>query len=278
MSGFSIDWLNLREYADRCARDNGLRLRATQWLEAGIQYPARSVVVDLGAGTGATLRALTGPENMVQASLTWRLVDHDPELLAEARRRHGTTHRLEACIADLAQVARLPLEGARLVTASALFDLVSAGFLETLAARLRLQGQTRPVGVYAALNYDGTTHWSPGHPLDEAVLGAFNRDQRRDKGLGQALGPLAGAHTEVVFAQAGFTVLSASSPWQLDGTDSRLVSELIKGMGAAVARDPTLESAALKDWIRFRQSHVTTGTCEVGHTDILALPKEIPDQ
>lgn len=269
MSGFSIDWLDLREDADRRARDVGVLDQARQWLagpDTGV------IVVDLGAGTGSTLRTLTA--NPAHSTpLTWRLVDHDRELLAEAQRRHGKQHRIETCPADLTQVNALPLEDARLVTASALFDLVSASFLETLAACLKAGDPRSCTGVYAALNYDGMTRWSPAHPMDDLVLDAFNRDQRRDKGFGPALGPDAGARMEQIFTHAGFTVRSASSPWKLDGTDQAMIDALIEGIAGAVGQDPRLDPTSLRDWVRFRQSNASTGTCTVGHTDVLAIPK-----
>lgn len=340
MSGFSIDWLDLREAADRRARDSGLRAWAVQWLEgellsdqgtevnrsalgatdtalsgstavlmpdrfaaepngarrehvsvgstpesrrqrshearrradptfAKVAQTDRPLVVDLGAGTGSTLRALDLPD---QLPVSWRLVDHDPSLLAEAQRRHSSTHSINTCAADLSDIGSLPINDARLVTASALFDLVSAEFIEALATALKTQCQQHPVGLYAALNYDGSTRWTPAHPLDDIVLEAFNQDQGRDKGFGPALGPEAAKTLPQVFSQAGFTVYSADSPWVLDGADRALVSALITGIAAAVAGYPGLDAEALADWVQFRQAKVAFGTCTVGHTDLLALP------
>lgn len=268
MSGFSIDWLDLREDADRRARDTGLRERAMHWLRQGAAPDRKAVVVDLGAGTGSTLRALNEAGHV---SPVWRLVDHDSSLLAEARRRHGSEVRIETVAADLSDIMALPLRGARLVTASALFDLVSEGFLQTLVQALQTQSRQGAVAMYSALNYDGLTRWTPAHPLDDLVLEAFNRDQRRDKGFGPALGPDAGDAVESTFADAGFQVSSAHSPWLLDGADHRLVSALITGIASAVADSPGLDASALVDWATFRQSHAASGTCTVGHTDALAV-------
>ncbi|MCB1671211.1 MAG: class I SAM-dependent methyltransferase [Gammaproteobacteria bacterium] len=276
MSGFSIDWLNLREDADRRARDPQLSRLARQWLGSEIATAGLinddPVVVDLGAGTGSTLRALTSSADHDPVSATWHLVDHDPVLLAEARRRHGGTHNLITSQADLADVDRLPLDRARLITASALFDLVSASFLDALTARLQARCLASPCGLYATLNYDGTTDWTPAHPLDQVVLAAFNRDQQRDKGFGRALGPDAADYLEHSFLKAGFAVSRGSSPWQLDDSDDRLISELIRGISHAVAGDAQLDASALEDWTRFRLSTVTSGTCRVGHTDLFIVP------
>lgn len=276
MTGFSIDWLDLREAADRRARDEKLLEQARHWLETDSAKGTGRTVVDLGAGTGSTLRAFSSSSAQAtdQGSLSWRLVDQDAALLAEARRRHGGTHRLETHELDLTNIAALPLEGAHLITASALFDLVSAAFIETLAAALQRRcQQQQPVDFYAALNYDGTTRWTPAHPLDETVLIAFNHDQQRDKGFGVALGPDACPYLEQIFRRTGFRVTTAQSPWVLGGTDRKLVNALISGIGDAVAGDPTLKEASLQEWIQFRKAHLLTGTCIVGHTDLLALPR-----
>lgn len=274
MTGFSIDWLNLREDADCRARDNELLERAMHWLDCATDKAGDVSIVDLGAGTGSTLRAFDkfSAELKNQEFRYWHLVDQDGILLAEASLRHGASGRLQTHQLDLANISALPLAGARLVTASALFDLVSAEFIDRLATVLQNQSQQKPLGLYFALNYDGTTQWSPAHSLDDAVLSAFNRDQQRDKGFGEALGPMAASYMEQLFSSLGFSVLCASSPWVLDGGDAHLVDALITGIGDAVAQDFALNEVELEDWVRFRKSHAATGTCTVGHKDLLALP------
>lgn len=270
MSGFSINWLNLREDADRRARDGALLQRAMQWLETGQSNGTKPVIVDLGAGTGSTLRTFTDTK---ESGFAWRLVDLDENLLAEAKRRHAHSHDLETCLQDLSNIDSLPTKGARLITASALFDLVSETFVDELALKLHRQTEQDPVSLYAALNYDGTTHWTPAHPLDDAVLNAFNEDQRTDKGFGPALGPESGPYTGTAFAKLGFEVYSASSPWELDGADQAMLTELVTGIANAVKNNPSINETALKDWVAFRLTNLATGTCSIGHTDILALPR-----
>ena len=63
-------------------------------------------------------------------------------------------------------MAELPLDGVRLVTASALLDLASAAWVEALAERLAAAG----VGLYAALSYDGRTEWEPPLAGDAAAV------------------------------------------------------------------------------------------------------------
>ncbi|MES2603316.1 MAG: hypothetical protein V4603_00155 [Pseudomonadota bacterium] len=275
MSGFSIDWLNLREPADQRARDAAVREQALAWLGIGAApgrssiNPGEAIVVDLGTGTGSTLRALSAPGSQL---LVWRLVDNDGDLLDEALRRHGKHYRIEDYQSDLTVIGELPLGGARLITASALFDLVSANFVDTLVKRLKAMSGGWPVGLYAALNYDGTTSWNPPHPYDTAVLTAFNQDQCKDKGFGLALGPQAGSYLATALQQAGFTVTTASTPWQLGAEDSVMMEALVNGIAAAVANDYGLATDKLAEWRSFRLAHCQNGSCSVGHLDVLALP------
>ncbi len=246
---FDAAWLDLREPADRAARDAGLLAAASAWLGAG-------EAVDLGCGTGSTLRAFGGE------AARWRLVDHDPDLLALAAARCPGAR---ATAADLRDLAALPVAGARLVTASALCDLVSRDWLEGLADRLAAAG----AGFYAALNYDGAMDWSPALPGDAAALAAFNRHQRGDKGFGPALGPEAGAAVAAVFARRGYAVRCAPSPWRLGPGEAALQRELAAGVAAAAG---VAGFAAAAGWGQARRAASGAGGCTVGHWDVLATP------
>ena len=61
MDDFPISWLDLREGADHAARDPGLLAAAAAIVDAADD----PLVVDLGCGTGSTLRAL-GPTTLLQ--------------------------------------------------------------------------------------------------------------------------------------------------------------------------------------------------------------------
>lgn len=266
MSGFSIAWLDLREGADFAARDKTLVIELLSWLgQATDPISPDRILVDLGAGTGSTLRALTklGANNIV-----WRLVDLDGKLLDEALRRHGRNFLIEDYQSDLTIVNELPLTGVHVVSASALFDLASADFIDKLTDRI----DARKTAVYAALNYDGTTAWTPSHPLDEAVLNAFNQDQRRDKGFGPALGPECTDYLQRALENKGYRVTIKPSPWKLSAQDHAMLGELINGIATAVSEGYGLNAGELTDWKNFRVAHIADGTCTLGHWDLLALP------
>ena len=123
MSGFSIEWLDLREEADHRARDTYLLKKTISWLKT-LQADKRTIT-DLGSGTGSTIRAMLPTIQQRSLSVSWRLIDDDPLVLTEAMRRHGEELTIEECVIDLSNISKLPLEGVSLITTSALLDLVS---------------------------------------------------------------------------------------------------------------------------------------------------------
>jgi hypothetical protein len=253
---FDLAWLDLREPADHAARDVGLLAAAADWL-ASAPDP---VAVDLGCGTGSTVRAFGAH---APGNLRWRLLDRDRLLLDEAARRCGAA--AETIAADLGDLAALPLAGTRLVTASALFDLMPEDWTLALVDRLAAHG----IGLYAALNYDGLMAWDPALPDDPAVTAAFNRHQLSDKGLGPALGPAATSVLARALTAKGYEVRTADSPWRLGPDAEALQVELVGGIAAAAVEAGLREAVA---WGQARRAASGSTSCTIGHADLLALP------
>ena len=270
MSGFSIEWLNLREVSDHRARDKNLLKNAVDWLN-NLQTKDR-VIVDLGSGTGSTIRCLQKFTTQLP-SIQWRLVDNDPEVLAEAIDRHSNDHSVESFLVDLSETQKLPLDSVSMITASALFDLVSENFIQELCQLVKGKNDYRPVGLYSALNYDGCIKWTPSHPLDAAILVNFNTDQRRDKGFGPALGPDASDFLQSQFNVTKFQCLKANSPWLLDSGDYLITESLINGISEVALQTEGLTNSDVLSWKAFRIKNIRTGSCFLGHTDILVLPQ-----
>jgi SAM-dependent methyltransferase len=272
VSAFSDSWLSLREPADRRARDPAL-LAAVAAYMAGRDAV---IVTDLGCGTGATLRALA-PH--LPPHQTWRLVDHDPALLASAGRAAGAlagsvSVTAEPLRADLqADIEAVVARDADLVTTSAFLDLVSEEWITRLVGAAA--AHRRP--VYAALSYDGRVGCLPADPLDEAVLEAFNRHQRRDKGLGGALGPAAAGVAARRFEAAGFAVATAPADWLLMPHETRLQEQLLEGWHHAVAETGLMVAHDLDAWLGRRRTAIADGRSRlrVGHVDLWAEPQPI---
>ena len=278
MSGFSAQWLSLREPADHAAINPDVRARFVARFSPGDAI----AIVELGAGSGSGLRALAPYLPDVQ---NWTLIDHDPALLAHARtglmqwadsagEDEGRLHLVKqgkriavTCVAtDLARgVPDATLRSADAVTASAFFDLVSASWIVALARQLA----ARKLPLYATLTYDGYESWLPPHPADVALLAAFHADQHRDKGFGPAAGPNAAQALTESFAATGYLVHSGASPWRLGAHDQALIAALAAGSAAAVAPSGRLPLADIAAW-RQARSHATQ--CVIGHIDVFACP------
>jgi SAM-dependent methyltransferase len=258
--GFDRHWLQLREAADRKARDRTLLTAANE----AIAKARSDIVLDIGCGTGSTYRSM---EPYLSRQIAWRLLDNDQDLLDEVVTRHGDA--VEIVKMDVNRVEALPLEGVSLVTASALFDLCSADFIQRLCRPL----SDADACLYAALSYDGEMAWADSHPLDRAVTQAFNAHQRSDKGLGASLGPDAWEMLAECAKAEGYEVQTAESPWMLTGDELELHLLLLQGIAAAVEETGHLDNKELASWLAYRRQSAIEdrGLCRIGHRDLLAL-------
>ncbi len=254
---FTTDWLDLREPADAVARNTDI-LAAFALAVGQVPEPR---ILDLGGGTGSSLRTIA-PHLPLAAR--WTVADRDTALLDEARLRHPEIDTMEV---DLNRIDIVPVPEGGFVTASALIDLCSHGWLQRMLTKLRREG----AALYAGLSYDGTMEWTVAHPLDAEVTAAFNHHQQGDKGFGPALGPTAGAALMHMADGMGFQVLSGASPWRLGTAQAALQHELLRGIAEAVAE--TGRVADLDAWLAFRTAQVD-GPCVglIGHLDVLAIP------
>jgi hypothetical protein len=269
MSGFSAAWLELRAAADRRARAPALLAALRRRMATTISKGTLLRVVDLGAGTGSTLRLLSPLLPMPQH---WTLVDSDAELLATLKRpphasRWITVEPVQADLADRSLLAELG-SVADLVTASALLDLVSESWCRTLvgaAARAHAV-------LYAALTYDGRIALEPPDPLDAMVETLFNRHQRRHKGFGPALGPDASRALARLAAAAGATLRTERSDWRLGPGDTSLLRPLLDGWATAALEMAPERGQQIAAWQTRRSALLDDRRLRVrvGHRDVLA--------
>src|SRR5262245_45478425 len=257
---FTAQWLALREPYDRRARSETV----LDAVEAAFRHQRAISVVDLGCGTGATLRAIA---SRLPARQNWRLADNDLGLLAQAAGLGRPPERtVEARTIDLVRDLELALDGAvDLITTSALLDLVSADWLE----RLAVEAAARRLPVYAAINYQGRATLAPAEPFDLEIVAAVNRHQRRDKGFGAALGPEAGLRAVRSFERVGYTVASGSSDWQFAPDDRTIQLDVLAGWATAAGELGDLPQAAIDSWLARRRARVAAGwsRMRVGQVD-----------
>ncbi len=278
MTGFSAEWLAVREAADRQARSPEVLEAARRWADRLTLRGGTLRVLDLGAGTGSNLRRLS-PH--LPGQQTWTLVDEDPRLLALSRfpgprgcvapMRDRDGLKVRHLARDLAAAGSLThmIRGAHLITASALFDLVSEAWCRRLVHEVARPG----AALLTALTYDGRIALHPHDPLDPAIRALFNRHQRRDKGFGPALGPTAGTTLVRLAVAAGARVVVGRSDWRLDGGDGALLQALLEGWATAAREMQPEQAAGIEAWgsRRLGQSRAGSLRVVVGHLDVLAI-------
>lgn len=281
MSGFSSEWLALREPADTSARSKNATQFARAALEGvgGAASAGQPIIraLDLGCGTGANVRYLSKalsetPDRPVDQSgaprvLHWRLVDNDPVLLTVTRASLGSM--VEIREADLQVLDESWFSDIDLVSASALLDLVSESWLIHL-----IEASARHArAVLFALNYDGRLEATP-HDTDDAwIRELVNRHQQTDKGFGPALGPRSGERCAKELARVGFDVCVEASDWDLDSASDELQRQLIDGWGTAAAEIVPASADRVRSWQQRRLRHVAAGESRliVGHVDVAGV-------
>ena len=285
MSGFSAQWLGLREPVDHRSRNQALQVQVINYLaQVKTVYPGSVHVTDLGSGTGSNLRALAPHLNLIQY---WTLVDYDQTLLHIARstllawadseiesaetssttiknlsiRKLNKTIIVKFKCVDLLNDYQAVLnEPSDLITAAAFFDLVAKPWLTKFCASL-----SKP--LYTVLTYDGNEKWNPPELIDADILKAFHQHQRTDKGFGSALGPTASECLQSLLRDQQFTTVCAPSPWILNHQDSALIQQLSIGTAEAVREMATLAVTAVNQW---EQSRMHASRCEIGHIDVFS--------
>jgi len=294
MTGFSADWLALREPFDGAAREAAAPSLDLPALARRLRGDDPTLtVIDLACGTGANLRELAprlrGPQR-------WLLIDHDPLLLdalpgalAMWTQKPGFGLRsdesglridgpdwsadIQPLRIDLAlALDTVPFAEARLVTGSALLDLVSVAWLDALIGHL----QSARAAALFALSVDGRVAWAPYVEGDEEIHRLFMSHQRRDKGFGPAMAGEATRLAAERFAAVGYDVIQIGSDWRIDGRSgaeaTAMLTEMVDGMAsAALEQAPTADNLVSR-WRVQRMSLKGQSCLSVGHRELLAMP------
>jgi hypothetical protein len=235
------------------------------------------VIADIGSGTGSNWRYLT--RALADAGLDnihWHLFDQDASLLRRVPRTESGPdihiERLEATTLD----QRLP-RPLNLLTASALIDLVSRRWLDSLAE----VAAARQAGVLIVLSYAGRFRLMPEHRADGDLRRLVNEHQHGDKGTGAACGPEASDYLTRALEDIGYVVSREPSIWHLDSTHAPLQKALMAGWVEAArvqlssgAHGHPADSDWLEQWLveRIRQAEQGQLVIEVDHVDLLGVP------
>ncbi|HEX5777329.1 MAG TPA: hypothetical protein VFY21_00670 [Xanthobacteraceae bacterium] len=279
---FSPEWLRLREAADHRSRSLVLARR----LKTYFSDHNAVTVYDLGSGLGSNLR---GTYRWLPRRQHWVLVDYDASLLAAARdeierwadkvsptqgivdaEKDGRSLKIEFRCRDLV-ADPAPWEGERpnLVTAAALFDLVSAGWITRFTRAVATSG----AAFYTVLTHDERAVWVPRHWADADVKAAFESHFGGDKGFGASAGGDATRLIAEMLEKDGYKVERGQSPWTLGAQDRALIASIADGWAAAVRETGRVSEADLTEWLASRRGAGTE--CVIGHEDLLALPPRL---
>ena len=283
MADFAIAWLDQREALDQAARNPLLLEQLLHW-RAGRK---KLNIMVLGTGTGSNFRFLAP---RLGGRQEWLLLDKDLRLLAglpprlqgwalalnlEVRYQESavcvrgaqTDYYVKYRLLDLAAgLSSLDLQGVDLVTASALLDLVSRNWCETLAVSCRKAG----AAVFITLSYDGKVHWHPEDPDDEQIRHWVNQHQLTDKGFGPALGLHATHYLADLLKCLDYRVYLGRGDWRLGISDGEVQGVLAKGFTQA-AKAIVPDSAIRVDaWLERRIKMLARSTLTVGHLDLFA--------
>jgi hypothetical protein len=259
----SENWLALREPADAAARARDLVER----------LPASSahLVHDLGCGTGAMGRwlapRLCGPQH-------WVLHDRDADLLALAHLPDAVT--FETRLSDITRLRPEDLDGATLITASALLDMLTRDELAGLVAGCAGPG----CPVLLTMTVVGRVGFNPPDPLDARLAAAFNAHQRRVTPSGRLVGPDAVAVAVEEFGRRGADVLVRPSPWRLGAAHAGLAAEWFGGWVQAACEQDAGLAAEAGEYTRRRLAAASAGRLAVtiDHADLLVLPRSQSDR
>jgi hypothetical protein len=277
VTGYAIEWLQLREGADAAAR-------ATELIDPLLPFlgDAPLVIRDLACGTGSMGRWLAG---RLPGPQHWILHDRDPGLLARAATEppdaaaDGSPVTVAIEEGDITDLRAADLAGTSLVTASALLDLLTADQMAGLAEVCAEAG----CPALLALTVVGRVEFAPTDPLDAELAAAFNDHLRQDFGLvgpshsvrsRRLLGPEAVDAAIAAFERSGMVVRRRPSPWRLGPAQGELTAQWLQDwVAAAAARRPYLAPAA-DAYLRRRLDACAAGALRVvvHHDDLLALP------
>lgn len=268
LSTATAPWLALRAPADAAARSEALAAAFAALLPDG---PVE--LHDVGAGTGGMTRWLAprlgGPQQ-------WVLHDGDVGILEHLDLRSvvddaGRPVAARTVVGHLGELGTQAFRGAAGVTASALLDVLTREEAERIVAAC-LDAR---VPALFALSVTGEVVLGPADAADAALGEAFNDHQRRDAGGRRMLGPDALTVLAALFADAGWHVRRAFTPWRLGAADAALIGEWLDGwVGAAVEQRPGLAAEA-GAYLTRRRAQLAAGALQVvvHHEDVLAWPR-----
>ena len=169
---------------------------------------------------------------------------------------------------DITRLTAEDLDGASLITASALLDMLTLEAVERVVAACAGAG----CPTLLTISVMGRVELTPNDPLDAEIAAAFNAHQRRTVGGRTLLGPDAVDATVEAFGRRGMRALVRFSPWRLGADQAHLASEWFKGWVAAACEQRSELACRVAPYASRRLAEAAAGRLDVvvHHTDLLA--------
>lgn len=268
-------WLDLRVPFDDAARQASLPLVdrvATALCDDAAGTPV--TIIDIGAGTGNSARWFQQhlTPRLPDADLRWVLVDSDRQALETASQ---ILPGVQAVCTDITELPRIVDDqmashpGKLLITGSAILDVFTRQDLAAIVDTLNRHNGLALI----LLSITGTWQLTPADPEDETINQAFcGHQQRHGK-----LGPVAPAALQELAHEAGASVTTARSDWQLTGPrDASFMTRFLRErVDAAIEHQPQLESLAT-EWLHRRLEQSSDDLrVDVEHLDVVIDARQI---
>lgn len=261
----AADWLALRRQADTVARQVTIESLDRLLNHLG----GLSSVLDVGAGTGANAAWLSAVLSEAGFRPDLALLDHDTALLERIDLPEGLTSTRHAGDLGAAAAILATLPAPRLVSASALLDVLPRATIESFVETTISHAE----GALIALTVTGEATFTPAQAYDEVVLATFNDHQSRADMAGPAATHLAAE----AFRRHGWHVELVPTTWLLNHENAAMTRRWLIDR-VEVVRPVVPDAASLEKWVSQRMSQLDTGELEVevGHLDLLAWPAKDP--
>lgn len=266
----------LKEAADKRSKNSDVSDAVSGWFDGRTSID----VLDLHAGTGATLRALAP---LLAPDQAWTLYTRDKVEEAQAR-DHLTRWAPAARVTE--DGLFIDRQGQKIAVRFKLHDVVAAGgklaepppslvvidddLMRYPAAVIRMLvavlADRRSV-MHARLIYDGRLKLMPHHAADGAFTAALHRRFMRDSGHGEAMGPQAANELSEQLRLSEYSVIEGPSHMHLRAAEAPLIRAVQKELAEAQRIVAKGHDVMIDAWLARPRV-----TLEISQTDLVGVP------
>ena len=247
--------------------DRALNRRVWDAMIAAVRDHGGPRVLELGGGIGTMVERIIQEGRLKPGS--WTMIDEQPALIAEARRRLSITSPntppfpVELLSAQLDSYLASPHQPFDLVIANAFLDL-----LDPARALPRISELGRPGGLFLfSITFDGLTAFEPeiDRELDDRVLELYHRTMDERVVDGSRSGDSrCGRHLLTLLPRCGYRIIEAgSSDWIVhprDGgypADERFFLSCMLGFfEESLTARAELDEGELRRWLHARRKQL----------------------